>query len=810
MAGGPVQIVMNPDWFRGDRDGRRGGGAAKDFFRGDDRGFAEHRTAIVGALRSILRNNLASDRVNVAVRMRPDALAKSHRPFGTLFRSSRASHVGTGDYGELVFAITPTKLEEVIDLVADAEVEERWRPDASGALVYSPSPPRTEVSAIQDVREWAPAEERGYTLDEADAWLTIDGAAKAQVELFDLPEREPLRSATLAEVGALTARLRELQTTFTIAPPPAIEASVRRALEASPPGPSDVAHHPPATVPFREGLAEFEASSSVKRVRLEDRVPPSTEAPAASTGEESAARTPDPASVRPVVGVIDGGIGGPFINSAWVAGRADFLAPGDRDVSRVNHGTTIASLIALGSAFNSGILDPDEDCRVYDLDLLPAGSAYDNYYASLEDFLDEVRASVARAKQEAGVRVFNLSYNLRRAPGGAPYSLAAQGLDRIALDLDVLFVISAGNLTETEQREEWPPNSTEVNAMLARHSGPDGLLAPAESLVNVSVGATNPPGLAQGVEGVPARYTRRSDQTPSALKPDFAAYGGGGPEGPARATGLTAISSFGTIRDVAGTSYAAPLVARYLATLDAAISGDVSRDLLIALATHSARLPATLLAKEVAVVAPSFVGRGHLPTVAETLEGEPHRMTIVLSDTIQPGRNVKFPFRWPDSLSDTNGKCRGLLKLTLVTEPIINYAHGVEMVRVNLDGAVKQSDENGVFESRAQPTHEFFSGYRYANERTLASVLGKWYPVKSYTARMPNGRGKSTDWRLDLEYLTRAAESFPAEGVRFAAVLTIEDLRGAAPVYDEMRASLSEIGVTLSDLRTAVNVGVRA
>lgn len=66
--------------------------------------------------------------------------------------------------------------------------------------------------------------------------------------------------------------------------------------------------------------------------------------------------------------------------------------------------------------------------------------------------------------------------------------------------------------------------------MLARHAVPDGLLSPAESLVNISVGATNPPGLARGVEGVPTRYTRRSEHTLSAVKPDFAAPGGGGPE----------------------------------------------------------------------------------------------------------------------------------------------------------------------------------------------------------------------------------------------------------------------------------------
>lgn len=294
-----------------------------------------------------------------------------------------------------------------------------------------------------------------------------------------------------------------------------------------------------AGVPFREALSEFESSSSVKRVRLEDRVTPPADEPASDAEQSTISSADAPAAVRAVVGVIDGGIGGPFMNSAWVAGRADFLAPGDRDIARVNHGTTIASLVAMGSTFNPGLLSPDEDCRVYDLDLLPAISSYNSYYGSLDDYLDEIRASVSRAKDEAGVRVFNLSYNLRRAPGGTPYSLAAQGLDKIALDLDVIFVISAGNLSETEQREEWPPRGAEVNAMLARHAVPDGLLSPAESLVNVSVGATNPPGLAQGVEGAPTRYTRRSEHTPSAVKPDFAAPGGGGPEGPERATGLS-------------------------------------------------------------------------------------------------------------------------------------------------------------------------------------------------------------------------------------------------------------------------------
>lgn len=812
MASGPVQLVMNPNWFRQEREPRVGGGSGKDFYRGDARGFAEHRATIAASMRAILRRNLTQERINVTIRMRPDALAKSHRPFGSLFTPRRASHVGTGNYGELVFALTPTNLEKVIDLVESAEVEERWKPNAMGTPIYSPSLARTEVSAMQDVREWQPANERGYTLEEAESWLAMDATAKARVELFDLPDSETLRLASLSEIRSLAPLTHGPSAWFNIVQPvDAIAHTIQQALEATTPA-TDIVRLPLKSRIFREALAQFEASAVVKQVRLEDRLPETDDelptpavAPSDSTSIESTATS------RPVVGVIDGGIlGAPFENSSWVAGRANFLANNDRDLRLVNHGTEIASLVAIGSKLNPQLLPPEEDCRVYDLNLFPTPSSYENYYGSLEDYLDEVRASVARAKDESGTRIFNLSYNLRRAPGATSYSLAAQGLDRIALDLDVIFVISAGNLTADEERDEWPPSSSEVGNMLARHSVPDGLFAPAESLANVSVGATNPPGLPRGIEGAPTPYTRRSVRIPSATKPDFAAPGGGRFEGSKTRTGLTAIDAFGTMRDVKGTSFAAPIVARYLASLDAAIAGYTSREMIIALASHSASLPQVLLAKELVDIAPSFVGRGILPTVKETLDGASYRMTIVISDTILPGKNVQFPFRWPDSLVSNDGKCRGLLKLTLVTQPIINYAHGAEMVRINLDGAVKQSDEDGKFEKRTQASHEFFSGYRYANERTLSTILGKWCLVKHYAARMPKGRGKSPDWHLDIDYLTRAAEPFPRDGVRFTAILTIEDMEKQAPVYDEMRASLSHLGVTLSDLRTAVNVGIQA
>lgn len=810
MPDGPVQVVLNPQSFREARRTPQGGGAGKDFYKGRNDAFSDHQSSLLDALGGILRRAAGRERVNVTVQMRPDALAKSHRPFRSLFTPRRASHVGTGEYGELIFALSLVSLGEVFSQVQRAESEVMWRTNALGASVYSPSPARAESSAIEHIREWSPAGAREFSIDDAVTWLAQDASGKLVVDLLELPEEGEIRDAAVREVSRLTAAA-QITPSLVALTSGTTAGQTLTALRR--PTASDVEmtdeRSSRSDALIRESIRFFEASDAVKRVRLQDLIEPLDGVGHISRDDAQIPTLPPGSPGGAVVGVIDGGIAGPFANSShYVVGRTGLIASEHRGLDQVNHGTRIASLIALGSTFNPTLLPPAEDCRVYDLDLFPGRAFRDLYYASLDDFLDEVRASAERAKVESGARIFNLSYNLRRAPGGSPYSLAAEGLDQIGTELDVVFVISAGNLSAIEEREEWPPRAADALAMLARVQVDDGMRPPAESIANVTVASVNPAGMLLAVEGAPTRYSRRGVPVPSAQKPDFAAIGGGTPSSGKERTGLLAVDSFGRIGDVQGTSFAAPLVSRYLATLDDTIATDVSRELLIALAAHFAVPPATLSDPQLRSIASSFVGRGVLPSVDETLNGSPHRISIVLSDTILPGRCVEFPFTWPPSLVTSEGACRGNVRLTLATQPSMASAHGWERVRVNLDGAVKQADANGTFNSKADPTHQFFSGFTYANERSLSTELGKWFPLKSYGRSIPRGIGVSADWRLDVNYLTRASESIPDRGIAFAAVLTIEDPEGEAPVFEEMRASLGSIGVSLSDLRTAVRVSV--
>jgi hypothetical protein len=85
----------------------------------------------------------------------------------------------------------------------------------------------------------------------------------------------------------------------------------------------------------------------------------------------------------------------------------------------------------------------------------------------------------------------------------------------------------------------------------------------------------------------------------------------------------------------------------------------------------------------------------------------------------------------------------------------------------------------------------------------------KWSPVKAFAKVIPNGIGKSSNWRLFVEYLTRAGEQVPENGVPFTAILTISDPFGEKPVFTDMRQSLQALGVRIEDIRTAARVATR-
>lgn len=138
-----------------------------------------------------------------------------------------------------------------------------------------------------------------------------------------------------------------------------------------------------------------------------------------------------------------------------------------------------------------------------------------------------------------------------------------------------------------------------------------------------------------------------------------------------------------------------------------------------------------------------------------------------------------------------------------------NKHRGSEFVRVNIEGALQQERPEGGWKGRLESPYLKEQREVHRLEAGLIEHGLKWGPVKVYEKRMPMGVGASSNWRLTVNYLTRAKEAMPDDGVPFTAILTLSDLDGDKPVFNEVRQTLQALGVTTADIRTAARIAPR-
>jgi hypothetical protein len=509
----------------------------------------------------------------------------------------------------------------------------------------------------------------------------------------------------------------------------------------------------------------------------------------------------------PRLGIIDGGLSPALAD--WVIDRWDILADEDMDLS---HGTFIGGLAVAGTSFNGSATCPEPDgAELVDLAIFPneqkAGAFASYYSGGLPHFFDEMDTAVADARARHGVRVFNMSLNVLQPAAPDRYSPHAVRLDRIAEENNAIVFVSAGNIQPQDLRPEWPADTATAlsNLAIARN---DSLLTPAESARNVAVAAVNPPDHSGCLPFAPTRFSRRGPGLRSGVKPDLAHVGGSGMQHATLGHGLFSILPDGTVIDGCGTSYASPLVAKTAAMLDHAIEGEVSRETLIGLLVHHAEIPEPLRPKALGPVARHLVGFGVPPSAERILETGDHSITLVFASRIQQGQQINFRFSWPASLVGPGGKCKGRAKLSLVSTPPLDARFGSEFVRVNINAALQQEQENG-WKGRLDPLYLPSSRGPHAVEAELIEHDLKWSPVKVHAKTFPQGVGPSSNWRLFVEYLTRTGETMPEGGVPFTAILTISDPDAERPVFNDMRQSLQAIGTQIADIRTAARITPR-
>ncbi|MCR6732618.1 MAG: S8 family peptidase [Afipia sp.] len=826
----PLQVVLNPQNFSEDRENPGGGGLRADFFNGDDASFVAHKKVILdqlgAAITELVKQTPTFGPVGfVKVILRRKAWAKSHRPLKALFADRKTPLVGGLDIGQLLVEATPEALTRVAAEVAAAEDVVAYKEDEeTGKLKPNPTARRSETGAIERVELYGIADRRRFDLDQAVVWLSNPRTGgQYEVELFETPPatsnldaagtRRVLfqsfmqglqllgqgMSASLVqrrdvnESPMLTVRLEQSALPPRVQLTPEPDSRVR-----------EVALFDPSRDRHSRLLGFLERHPLVRRIELPGVITRSASQPRVRPGTFT---MPDRGTGKswPKVGVIDGGISDKAL-APWIIGRWDLLA--DEDIDEV-HGTFIGGILVAGSALNGPGVSADQDgTELFDIAVFPASdSAFATYHGDIAGFLNEVENAVVEARTRHGVRVFNFSLNVQNAVVPDHYSKVASRLDQIADKHDVLIFISAGNLQTF--RPEWPAKADMALQMMAASQN-DGILVPAESARNVSVGALNPHGMGSIVANAPAQYSRRGPGLRALVKPDFAHIGGAGSSAAGAGHGLYSVAPDGSCADGCGTSYAAPFLARQTALLDWQIEGDVSRETLTALLAHHARIPEPLSDASLNLIGRQLCGHGMPIGANDILAGDDHQITLVFATRLHRDKQMRFNFAWPSCLVDEEGKCRGAARLTLVASPPLDQRFGAEFVRINVEAALQQEQisKKGKVSWKGQLKPLYLppsdADHPYEAERVEHGM--KWSPIKVLGTSMPQGRGQSTNWRLMVSYLSRSDnQEMPKDGVPFTALLTISDIKKEEQVFTVMRQQLSA-NVQLADIRTAARV----
>ena len=434
MPNNPVQIVLNDELFLRAPDPGQAG-PEKDFFQDHDAAFMAHRARLLEQLSTIAAGLEASPYgplTYLHVRMRNEAIAKSYRPNRAVFMRDQFPCVGAGAPGELYFRAPLFHFHRLISRIASAEDHGQTRRSSrTGEPYHFVTRVRSEVGAIETIELITLGQKRGFAASDAVAAFADPRAASGYiVELF---EQAPLTTQGADDVLGFRRSVETLNAAFlqggrglradllpTPGSVPVFEVLLTRGSElprledrrvmrtdsASDrnvvPVDLDVARH-------ERFLQQLSAHPLVRRIRF----PVLIEATAAS-GTSLDAPFSVPTRVTggryPKVGVIDTGVC-PALG-AWIMHRHDFLDRGDTDPQ---HGSQVAGLLIAARSVNGPAIGREDDgCEIVDIPLMPSGSFMDVYGSrGFEAFLEELEAAISDARNTHGVRVFNMSLNIK-------------------------------------------------------------------------------------------------------------------------------------------------------------------------------------------------------------------------------------------------------------------------------------------------------------------------------------------------------------------------------------------------------------
>lgn len=629
------------------------------------------------------------------VKLRTDAIAKSHRPT-SLFSQSTCPIIGVAKSNELLIEVTPRGLTNLADKIVntDANITKANITTLEGVIPYTP----------EDV-----ISEELFPLFKQSQSRII------KIKLFDFHqhrlnvEANKLFSHHLKEFNSEI--IKTIQYTKDLIVYKVACNNIDEVYEIANFGAMRSISHFPTISTYKTNPA---------RVEEPDDVP---------------VFLPSPGVEYPYVGVVDTGIRESHSHlGKWVVAREQFVLDNEKNC---NHGAFVGGIVTYGERMK-GNISPHDGVSLIDVCAIPNDDPkYGEVGQLTEDELIEILNEVI-PKYSAKVKVWNLSLGSSSECQDESFSDLAIALDEIQDENDVTFVISAGNYEESPVRP-WPPGNITYN---------DRLTAPGDSLRAVTVGSISHMDTELTKLFEPSPFSRRGPGPNYSIKPELVDFGGTITLNPPSKKGVPSFGEWGDVIEDIGTSFSTPKVSSTLAKIYHFLGGNPSRNLAKALLIHSAINPKSNSPSKRDEM--KYIGYGQPKQIVDILNCSSSSSTFVFEGTLYPGTHVDivdFPF--PSSLIENN-KCYGELFMTLVYDPPLNSKYEFEYCRSNIEVSLGTDKPTGY--SSEVPLEKMGE-----LEKELVENGFKWSPVKVYHRKLERGIADH-QWNLKLFLQGRSAE----------------------------------------------------
>lgn len=447
-----------------------------------------------------------------------------------------------------------------------------------------------------------------------------------------------------------------------------------------------------------------------------------------------------PPGIEPTIGVIDM----LFDTSVYFKEWVEYHDMVDENIPKTSadyrHGTAVSSIIVDGPRLNPWLNDGCGRFRVRHFGVA-AGGQFSSF-----TIIKKIKNIVAENKD---IKVWNLSLGSNQEINDNFISAEAAVLDQIQFENDVIFVVAGTN----------KPNESV-----------ERIGSPADSINSLVVNAVTQSGLS-------TKYSRKGLALSFFAKPDVSYYGG------SEEKYIKVCEPLGAA-DVAGTSYAAPWIARKLSYLIDVLS--LNREIAKAMIIDAARgWNESPTPEEVALY-----GHGIVPIkIDDIVQTKDDEIKFVVTDVSEKWNTYNYYF--PVPLKDNNYPYYA--RATMCYFPICDRTQGVDYTSTELNLHFGRLKDDGSLNEINQDKQNDVLGSegRFILEGDARKRFRKWDNVK-YISEKPKDIKKpktsysNKNWAMEVKTSNRL-DPKDGVGLRFGVVVTLKEMYGVNRIDEFIR-----------------------